>query len=78
MTDGNAEVLTHMNKLLAQDTGGTRFMTMMLMILDLSSGEGRWTSAGHDPPVIYDPETDDFIELKGETGLPLGIMENRS
>lgn len=73
-----AEMLTHMNLLLAQDTGGSRFMTMMLMVLDLETGKGRWTSAGHDPAIIYDTGTEEFIELEGETGMPLGIMEEET
>ena len=73
-----AEMLTHMNKLLAIDTGGTRFMTMMLMILDLETGKGRWASAGHDPPVVYDSQSDEFIEMGDESGLPLGIVEEET
>jgi phosphoserine phosphatase RsbU/P len=70
-----ADLLTHINKHLAKDVGDTsgRFMTMLLMTLDSSRGEMRWASAGHDPPFIYNPDTKDFITLKG-SGLPLGVM----
>ena len=31
-------------------------------------------SAGHGPPIIYDTQTDRFIEIDGG-GIPLGIFE---
>lgn len=71
-----AELLTHMNRLLAEDTGGSRFMTMILVVLDLKSGQGRMVSAGHDMPIVYDPENDEFAELPDEGGLPLGLIED--
>ena len=69
-----ADLLTHMNDLLVQDTEGEQFMTMLLMTIDAKSGHMRWATAGHEPPFAYDPTTDRFIGLKG-SGLPLGILE---
>ncbi|MFG0274265.1 MAG: SpoIIE family protein phosphatase [Phycisphaerales bacterium] len=66
-------LLGHLNDLLVEVTGGARFMTMVLLTIDGAQGTLRLASAGHDPPFIYDPTTDDFIELD-EGGLPLGIM----
>ena len=68
------ELLTHVNQQLEADTGGERFMTMILLVVDLPRHSIRWASAGHDAPILYDPETDDFIELAEINGLPLGIM----
>jgi sigma-B regulation protein RsbU (phosphoserine phosphatase) len=65
-------LLIHLNELLVPDTGGRRFMTMLLMIVDAERRALRWASAGHDPPFIYDPREDKFLELEGG-GLPLGI-----
>lgn len=67
------ELLGHLNNLLVEVTGGTRFMTMVLVTIDGRSGELRLSSAGHDPPFIYDPNGDRFIETE-VGGLPLGIM----
>lgn len=67
-----AELLTHLNQMLVPDTGGTRFMTMQLITLNAERRELRWASAGHGPPIIYDPATDHFSELDGG-GIPLGI-----
>ncbi len=72
--DSLGELLTHLNELLVPDTGGHRFMTMLLMVVDAGRREIRWASAGHDPPFIYDPQRDAFLDLQGG-GLPLGIME---
>jgi sigma-B regulation protein RsbU (phosphoserine phosphatase) len=49
-------------------------MTMVLVTIDSQQGELRMASAGHDPPFIYDPGQDKFIELD-TGGLPLGIMQ---
>jgi sigma-B regulation protein RsbU (phosphoserine phosphatase) len=68
------ELLGHLNDLLVEVTGGTRFMTMVLVTIDGKRGELRLSSAGHDPPFIYDSVKDEFIELDAG-GLPLGIME---
>jgi serine phosphatase RsbU (regulator of sigma subunit) len=68
------ELLGHLNNLLVEVTGGKRFMTMVLVTIDGERGELRLSSAGHDPPFIYDPNQDTFIELD-TGGLPLGIMQ---
>lgn len=71
-TGSLAELLGHLNDLLYEVTGGTRFMTMALVTLDGERGELHLASAGHDPPFIYIPDKDTFIELR-DGGLPLGI-----
>ena len=49
-------------------------MTMVLITIDGEEGSLRLASAGHDPPFVYDPIKDEFIELDDEDGgLPLGI-----
>lgn len=68
------ELLTHVNDLLARDTTGGRFMTMLLLTIDVERYVMRWASAGHSPPIVYDPGGDRFFDLKGG-GVPLGIME---
>jgi serine phosphatase RsbU (regulator of sigma subunit) len=69
-----ADLLKNMNSLLVEDTGGERFMTMLLMTIDAASGQLRWATAGHEPPFAYDTHSDCFIELKG-SGYPLGMMD---
>ena len=67
------ELLTHMNELLVVDTGGQRFMTMLLVMLDGTSGAMAWASAGHDPPLVYVARKDEFFEPDGG-GIPLGLF----
>jgi sigma-B regulation protein RsbU (phosphoserine phosphatase) len=68
-----ADLLNSMNDLLVDDTGGERFMTMLLMTIDATKGRLRWSTAGHEPPFVYDKISDSFITLEG-SGYPLGLM----
>jgi sigma-B regulation protein RsbU (phosphoserine phosphatase) len=72
-----ADLLNNMNELLFEDTGGERFMTMLLMTIDAVNGRLRWTTAGHEPPFAYDKGADRFIELEG-SGYPLGLISGVS
>jgi sigma-B regulation protein RsbU (phosphoserine phosphatase) len=67
-------ILTRMNSLLFEDTGGDRFMTMCLASFDMRCSGCIWASAGHEPPVIFDPVDRVFMELEGGD-IPLGIMD---
>jgi sigma-B regulation protein RsbU (phosphoserine phosphatase) len=50
-------------------------MTLFLCEIDVDDLWVRWVRAGHDPAMIYDPETNSFDELAG-VGLPLGVFED--
>jgi len=68
-----AEIITDVNLLVTQDTGETgQFMTLFYATLDTARQELRWVRAGHDPALLYDPETDSFTELEGR-GMALGV-----
>lgn len=69
------ELMARINRLIAADHEGTRFMTMHLAVLDVPSGVYRWVSAGHDPAMIYDPRTGQFEE-QDVGDMPLGIMDD--
>jgi sigma-B regulation protein RsbU (phosphoserine phosphatase) len=69
-----AELLAHLNNQLVDDTGGDRFMTMLLMSLDAQRNEMRWASAGHDAPFVYDAAEDRFHELNGSS-ISLGVKK---
>lgn len=69
-----ADLLTHLNSLLVEDTGGDRFMTMLLITVDANRQEMCWATAGHDPPIVYDPARDHFSEFKG-SGMSLGLVK---
>ena len=69
-----ADLLAHLNRQLVKDTGGDRFMTMLLMAVDAQRNEMRWASAGHDAPFVYDAVEDRFHELNG-SNLSLGLKK---
>jgi sigma-B regulation protein RsbU (phosphoserine phosphatase) len=56
-----------------QDTGDTgQFMTLFYASIDVGMKELRWVRAGHDPAVLFDPDTGSFAELGGQ-GMALGV-----
>ena len=67
-----ARVMSDINRQLTADTGSGRFMTLVYLLIDSQARTLRWVCAGHDPPITYDPSTEDFGELRGG-GIPLGI-----
>jgi phosphoserine phosphatase RsbU/P len=69
------ELTSRLNRLIAADHGGDRFMTMHLSVIDAKTRSMRWVSAGHDPVIVYDPATAAFSEV-GESDLPLGVLDD--
>lgn len=69
------ELLGHMNTQIADDSTGGRYMTMLLAAVNSVTGELRWTSAGHRPPLVADPNNGHCIELAG-ADIPLGITSD--
>jgi sigma-B regulation protein RsbU (phosphoserine phosphatase) len=69
------DLMARLNRMIATDLEGSRFMTMHLGIMDLERRLYRWTSAGHDPAIIFDSITQSFEE-QDISSLPLGIMDD--
>ncbi len=68
-----AQIITDMNRHLSQDVlESGRFMTLFFITLDPESEHLSWVRAGHDPALIYDPNTDSFETLMGK-GAALGV-----
>jgi sigma-B regulation protein RsbU (phosphoserine phosphatase) len=68
-----ASIINDVNKHLSLDTYDTgNFMTFFYCELAKSDRKVRWIRAGHDPALLYDPDTDAFDELKGD-GLAFGL-----
>jgi sigma-B regulation protein RsbU (phosphoserine phosphatase) len=68
-----ASIINDVNRQLSLDTSETgNFMTFFYCELKELSREISWVRAGHDPAIIYDPESDEFDELKGR-GLAMGL-----
>ena len=74
-TGGLADLMGRLNRMIAADLQGSRFMTMHLGMMDVQQRIYRWASAGHDAPIIYDPATRSFEEAE-VSSMPLGIMES--
>ncbi|MFH1138134.1 MAG: SpoIIE family protein phosphatase [Pseudomonadota bacterium] len=73
---GPAEILTDVNRLLADDTTESGlFMTLFCLEIDPVKKNMAWSAAGHDPAIVYDINADAFAELEGR-GPALGIMES--
>ncbi len=70
-----AEILFRLNNLLVQDVESGSFVTLFLGILTPATGAFVYTSAGHDPPLLYQQATGQFLELDS-TGLPLGLIQD--
>jgi sigma-B regulation protein RsbU (phosphoserine phosphatase) len=68
-----ASIVSDVNIQLSRDVEDSgRFMTLFLLSINRHKQRLEWVRAGHDPGILYDPETDTFEELKGP-GLALGI-----
>ncbi len=69
-----AELMKRTNQVLAADNRHNRFMTLSLLLVDAQSRIVQLGQrAGHDPAIVFDPETlKSFHELEGGD-LPLGL-----
>ncbi|MBN1917260.1 MAG: SpoIIE family protein phosphatase [Verrucomicrobia bacterium] len=65
-------ILADINVHMTSDTAVGQFTTLFYAVVDGKQRTIRWANAGHDPAILYDPETDTFDELGG-AGIPLGI-----
>lgn len=69
------EIVSKVNSLVTADCAQTgHFMTLFATICDTKKKTLNWIRAGHDPALIYTPETDEFEELIG-SGLAIGVDE---
>jgi sigma-B regulation protein RsbU (phosphoserine phosphatase) len=50
------------------------FMTLFYAVIDTCTNSVKWIRAGHDPAIIYDPNSDIFEELRGPAGIPIGVV----
>lgn len=69
-----SEVLPVLNDLVSRDMEAERFITLFYGALDPATGAMRYSSAGHDAPLLLRAAADRVDELDS-TGMPLGIME---
>jgi len=71
-----AEIITDVNRLVSADTMETnQFMTLFFLVVEGQTGQLTWVRAGHDPAIVFSPDSDQFGELKGQ-GIPLGVEQD--
>jgi len=70
-----ASVFAAANHRILADTHAGLFVTVFYGVLDPSSGELSYASAGHNPGYLLDAGDGDEIEELERTGVPLGILD---
>jgi sigma-B regulation protein RsbU (phosphoserine phosphatase) len=75
-----SDIAENTNAIFSEDVEVSgNFVTLFLARLDRDKRRIRWVRAGHDPALLYDPQTDTFTTLMGEgKGLPLGIHKTET
>ena len=69
-----AQCLTLVNDLLCEDNDSCIFITLFFGVLDVGTGEFKYSNAGHNPPRLIRPNAE--VEVLPQTGnLVLGILE---
>jgi sigma-B regulation protein RsbU (phosphoserine phosphatase) len=68
-----ADVVSQWNTLLCENTDQTKFVTLLLMVIDPANRNIEYVNAGHPAPWTICPPHDP-VEFEGEIGLPLGIV----
>jgi len=73
-----ADLMEVVNRDLTCDGGATgRFITAFFLEIDVSGRRLRWSRAGHEPALVFDPTTRQFSALDGK-GIALGVDETAS
>jgi sigma-B regulation protein RsbU (phosphoserine phosphatase) len=71
-----SSLMAYLNDHLLRDTPVGSFMTMFYGVLEPDAGRLGWTSAGHEPGVLWRSATDEVTHLRS-TDIPLGIDADR-
>ena len=67
------EVLARLNMDLSENLMREQFLTACYGVLDPATATFTLASAGHPPPLCFDPKSGSTKALEVETGLPLGV-----
>lgn len=67
-----ARIVTRLNKSIAPNCPGNRFITFFLMIIDPETGDLRYCNAGHNPPLLI--RASGVTEKLEGGGIILGIL----
>jgi len=72
-TSSTSEIITKINEILSQDNPNCMFVTLVVGILNIKTGELKYANAGHNPPVIK--SNNQTFYQKGLSGPVAGAME---
>lgn len=67
-----ADLFGSVNRQLSEDSSGGRSLTLFQLVLTPGQRRFTWISAGHEPGLIYDIDSNSFTSLDGED-IPLGV-----
>lgn len=70
-----ADLFDSVNRQLCEDSSGGRSLTLFQLLLTPGQHRFTWISAGHEPALSYDIETNLFTSLEGED-IPLGVDQS--
>lgn len=76
-TDSTVELLANTNKILQPKTKPNMFLTAMAAAWDENNKVLKYTSAGHEPPLLYSAKDDKVKELESG-GMALGMIPDIS
>lgn len=66
-------IIEDVNRLLCRDTSRSgNFITLFYLIIDKGKNSLKWVRCGHEPAIVYSPDSHSFSELRG-AGLALGV-----
>jgi serine phosphatase RsbU (regulator of sigma subunit) len=66
-----ARIMASINETLCQGTNSNMFVTLFIGVLDLPTGHLHYCNAGHNPPIVLDPQP---TTLDCEANLPVGVF----
>jgi sigma-B regulation protein RsbU (phosphoserine phosphatase) len=64
------------NMQLNENNDEMMFVTALMGILDITTGQFTYVNAGHNPPLVYNKETQSFSYMEMEKNCVLGIMDD--
>jgi sigma-B regulation protein RsbU (phosphoserine phosphatase) len=70
-----AAIVTRVNNRLAENNPNLMFVTLLLGVLDLDTGELQWANAGHPPPLLIGADGA-VREMPGRSGPACGVQED--
>ncbi len=73
-TRSTSKIITKINGILAKDNPNCMFVTLLVGILNIKTGELKYANAGHNPPIIKSGNKTFF--QKGLSGPMAGAMED--